>query len=280
MSPPDSRVQSPDVPDLPAGAAAIAASHRDRTAPRPIDRSNTLSRNFEIDQSGAPRYDTPVSPGGRAGGLMSASLGSVDSEGSWLASGGSLKRGSRSSQLSRSIGSLSRRPQEFVASYEDLGGQDKDAEYLARRTSSTDAQRQSAKNRRASTPTITGEDEESVMAESPADPSVPLTVHGSVRRKPTLVHREPIARSREGLLAEFASGEVATIEGGDDLDTVPSATEPQVRRATSVSYGGRGHARKISAGSAKVLDLPPSRRESVSPSESKRASAGSLSKMA
>lgn len=285
ISPPDSRVQSPDVPDLPVGAAAIAASHRGRASPRPIERLNPHSRNSDVDPSGAPRFDTPISPSGRGAGLMSASLASVDSEGSWLASGGSLKRGSRSSQLSRSIGSLSKRPPGFVASYEDLGGQDKDAEYIARRAPSLDAQKRLSR-RRASTSTITGAEEESVYDESldASGLSAPMTMHGSVRRKPTLVHRDPIARSREGLLAEYATGEVATIEGGnkdDDFDvpTTP-ATEAQVHRATSVSFGGRGHARKVSAGSAKLLDLPPSRRQSVSPVETKRASSASLGKMA
>jgi hypothetical protein len=285
VSPPDSRVQSPDVPDLPVGAAAIAATHRGRASPRPIDRLNGHSRSSDVDARGAPRFDTPISPGGRAG-LVSASLASVDSEGSWLASGGSLKRGSRSSQLSRSIGSLSKRPQEFVASYEDLGGQDKDAEYISRGDPNTDAQK--SQNRRPiSTSTITGADEESIYDETPdisGEPSsAPLTMHGSVRRKPTLVHREPIARSREGLFAEYATGEIATIEGGnkdDDLEPVTPGTESQVHRATSVHFGGRGHARKVSAGSAKLLDLPPSRRQSMSPVETKRASSASLSKMA
>lgn len=284
MSPPDSRVQSPDVPDLPAGAALTAAAYRGRASPRPIDRSNINNRSSEFDTSGAPRHDTPVNPGGRGAGLMSASLASVDSEGSWLASGGSLKRGSRSSQLSRSIGSLNKRPNEFVASFEDLGGQDRDAEYLARHTPGSEAKRQHRTQRRASTPTITNADEESILGDSPADPSAPLTMHGSVRRKPTLVHRDPIARSREGLLAEFATGEVATIEGGgnndDDYEMATPATEAQVRRATSVNYNDRGHARRVSAGEPKLLDVPPSRRQSVSPTERKRESSQSLSKMA
>ena len=286
MSPPDSRVQSPDVPDLPVGAAAIAAGHRGRASPRPIDRTNVHSHTSDPDASGAPRFDTPVSPNGRGTGLMSASLASVDSEGSWLASGGSLKRGSRSSQLSRSIGSLSKRPQEFIGSYEDLGGHDKDAEYLARRSSrSPDAPKQQQRTRRTNTPTITGADEESVLGEESPDVSglaVPMTMHGSVRRKPTLVHRDPIARSREGLLAEYAIGEVATIEGAsndDDFEMATPARDSHVHRAKSVSIGGRGHARKVSAGSAKLLDLPPSRQQSVSPVEKKRASSASLSKI-
>jgi hypothetical protein len=107
-------------------------------------------------------------------------------------------------------------------------------------------------------------------------------MHGSVRRKPTLVHRDPIARSREGLLAEYATGEVATIEGAsndDDFEMPTPARDSAVHRAKSVSIGGRGHARKVSAGSAKLLDLPPSRQQSVSPVEKKRASSASLSKI-
>lgn len=275
MSPPDSRVQSPDVPDLPVGAAAIAAAHgRKRSSKQdPAAPSNRVS-----DSAVSTRYDTPVSPSGRARGLVSASMASVDSEGSWLASGGSMKRASLQSGGPSRMGSLSQRRNEFSASYEELGG-DRDAEYLKRNTPSPDPARTLGK-KRVSSSVLTGADEESEYGEETASPPPnaenPLTVHDSVRRKPTLVHRDPIARSREGLLTDFSAGESATIEGGESISDPDSPIgESQVHRATSVSLG-RGHVRQMSAGSAKLLDLPPSRRQSVSPATRDRDSTYSI----
>lgn len=276
MSPPDSRVQSP-VPDLPAGAAAIAAAHGRRRSPKPYLPG---ASNRDSDPSASTRYDTPVSPSdrARARGLVSASLASVDSEGSWLASGGSIKRASLQSGGPSRMGSLSQRRNEFSASYEELGG-DRDAEYMKRNTPSPDPARALGK-KRVSGSVLTGADEESEYGEETASPPPnaenPLTVHDSVRRKPTLVHRDPIARSREGLLTDYSAGESATIEGGEDTSDADSPiTESQVHRATSVNYG-RGHARQMSAGSAKLLDLPPSRRQSVSPANRDRDSTYSV----
>ena len=45
------------------------------------------------------------------------------------------------------------------------------------------------------------------------------------------------------------------------MDFDPEAPEPEMQRATSVSYGGVGHhARQVSAGSAILLDVPPTPR--------------------
>lgn len=257
ISPPDSRTQSPDVT---LAAAAAAAARRARSSPQPVDIPGAAdkARDSDPDQiSAIVRNDTPISPA-RGHGLMSASLASVDSEGSWLASG-STKRQSGQSVLSRGMGSLSRRKPEFTGSYEELGG-DKDAEYFRRLTPSP-----GLRNSRISSPARAGAspDEESEygevaqIAESTSDP---LTVHQSVRRKPTLVHRDPRVKSREGLLAEYAGaeGEEASPEKPEfDLDEEYA----RVHSATSVNY--KGHARQISAGSARILDIPAGKRASV-----------------
>jgi len=275
MSPPDSRVQSPDVPDLPVGAAAIAAAHGRRRSPKP---DLSVRSNRDSDPAASTRYDTPISPNVRPRGLVSASLASVDSEGSWLASGGSIKRASVQSGGPSRMGSLSQRRNDFSASYEELGG-DRDADYMKRNTPNPDPARTLA-NRRVSSSVLTGADEESVYEDETASPlpnaEKALTVHGSVRHKPTLVHRNPMARSREGLLTDYSAGESAAIEGAEDISEPDSPIgEAQVHRATSVSFG-RGHVRQLSAGSARLLDLPSSRRQSVSPATRDRDSTYSL----
>ncbi|KAI6846501.1 hypothetical protein KC332_g1474 [Hortaea werneckii] len=239
ISPPDSRIPSPDVSSAAAAVAAARRSKRAQKSADPLERA----RDMDVDASSIGRNDTPVSPSQRARGLMSASLASVDSEGSWLASSG--KRQSTQSALSRSIGSLRQRRPDFAASYEELG-EDRDAEHFTRK---------------APSPAHEGADIDSgseygdstAVTEAQADP---LTVHGSVRRKPTLVHRDPRVKSREGLLAEYAGGESAELAGAslekDDFDS-----ESELRSARSVNYGkgGKRHGRQMSAGSAKLLDI-------------------------
>ena len=178
---------------------------------------------------------------------MSGSLASIGSEASWLASG-SLKRQSNQSMLSRDLG---QRRAEFSASYEELGG-DKDAEYLSRNRAT----------HKISSPVLMGAspDEES-EDDLPAEVSgEPLTMHGSVRRKPTLVQRDPRLKSREGLVTEFASAEPVESPAEspdatpDEDDFEPDSPGPQMERARSVNVGSR-HSRQFSAGSAKLLDV-------------------------
>lgn len=255
ISPPDSRMPSPDVT---MAAASAAAARRGMRSPNAMDIPGAKPRDMDADSHGPGRSDTPISPSMRGHGLMSASLASVDSEGSWLAS--SAKRQSSQSALSRGMGSLSRRKREFNASYEELGG-DKDAEYFQRTTHSP------ALHGRASALAGASPDEESDYGDAPPveTPGEPMTVHGSVRRQPTLVRRDPRVKSREGLLAEY-SAEVESTEledspAKDDFDFEDSP-KSQVRNARSVEYG-KGHARQVSAGSARLLDIPASKRPSI-----------------
>lgn len=263
LSPPDSRMPSPDV----TVAAAAAATARRANRSQPVD----IPSNRTSDGQVTSRNDTPMSPS-RGHGLMSASLASIDSEGSWLASG-SQKRRSTQSALSRDLGSLSRR-KEFHASYEELGG-DKDAEYLRKNTPSPDSKRVlRGPSFSGPGPAISGAspDEESELNFDQGDASgnsqEPIAMHGSVRRKPTLVTRDPRVRSREGLLQEYAAESGGVVETpqpasavtgeASPVDFDSDAPEPELKSAASVSYGtsGRGgHARQMSAGSAKLLDV-------------------------
>ncbi|KAK0947387.1 hypothetical protein LTR29_001343 [Friedmanniomyces endolithicus] len=256
ISPSDARLSYPDVTQ---GAALAAAARRQKGSSKPVDVSE--SRAETPDPATINRTDTPVSPSVRGNRLMSASLASMDSEGSWLASSG--KRQSSQSALSRSIGSLSKRKPEFSASYEELGG-DKDAEYFQRTVTGP------AQHAGTSALVEASPDEESTHmgagAAEPSTPGDPLTVQGSARRQPTLVHRDPRLKSREALLTEYSPtgaepGDSPTSKYEFDLGETPPETP--IRSARSVDYG-RAHARQVSAGSARLLDIPASKRQSVS----------------
>ncbi|KAL1889333.1 hypothetical protein Sste5346_008988 [Sporothrix stenoceras] len=95
-------------------------------------------------------------------------------------------------------------------------------------------------------------------------------------------HRTNLVKSREGLMTTFYDGEKGNImqqEGDSPVDSPISPVsmtspisqtssefnkeeEAGVQRATSVNLG-RGHVRHISAGSAKLLEITPSPRNSV-----------------
>lgn len=249
ISPPDSRTQSPDVT---SSAAALAAARRaGRATPQPVD---IPGRMRESDRNDTPVSQTMRSPGG----AVAASLASIDSEGEWLASGGSAKRQSQQSGLSRS---LSKRHGEFSASYEELGG-DKDAEYFSQ-----------SRSRKLSSPAMMGaspdeESEEDVAMHAAGEGSnASLTVHASVRRRPTLVERNPRMKSREGLVTEYAAAEVVDTPDGSTDEDEPDSPAPQLERATSVQYGSR-HSRQFSAGSAKLLDVPSKRTSTPVPDPS------------
>lgn len=263
ISPPDSRTQSPDVT-----TAAAAARRASRTTPMNIPGK---TRDGEGDVYMSNRNDTPLSAISRGHVAMSASLASIGSEGSWLAGGGS-KRQSNQSALSRSF---SKRNAEFSASYEELGG-DKDAEYLNRSKSSRPASRS---NLMGASPDEESEEEvplETTLGEQP------LTVHGSVRRQPTLVIRDPRLVSREGLVQEYAAQGAAIEsvekppEGTPEDENVSGLHTPELSddeyhdvespevkraielgRARSVDMKQHArHSRQFSAGSARLLDMP------------------------
>ncbi|USW57299.1 hypothetical protein Slin15195_G106180 [Septoria linicola] len=270
ISPPDSRTQSPDVT---TAAPAVAAARRAARA-TPMDIPGK-TRDAEGDVYMSGRSDTPLSAVSRGHVPMSASLASIDSEGSWLA-GGASKRQSNQSALSRSF---SKRNAEFTASYEELGT-DKDAEYFSRNKVSRPGSRS---NLIGASPDEESEEEAGIDTTS-GEP--PLTVHGSVRRKPTLVQRDPRLVSREGLVQEYAAQETAIeqvetpYEGTPEDENVSGlhtpdqsddefhdAETPEVKRAVEL---GRArsvdmkqhtarHSRQFSAGSARLLDMPPRR---------------------
>ncbi|ORY18291.1 hypothetical protein BCR34DRAFT_596235 [Clohesyomyces aquaticus] len=271
LSPPDSRVQSPEA----TTASAIAAR-----------RGSHLPSGIRVDSNNSPmtgsRTDSPVSPGVPAMPVMSQSLASVDSEGSWL-SGKPLNRRSQKSHIRNSVGSgtTARQNEDFNASYEELGIPDD--EYFRRLTPQPDERRQSAQSgdvfaRKPSSTAIAtmdlpaeSDDEEQPVptpAVRPSPPEEENLVESSVGRKPTIVHRQPRVKSTEALLsffqAEKPAGEnetqAASPDSPVDPDSPTSDNEPIVslQRAQSVDLG-KNHVRQLSAGSAKLLDIPAKR---------------------
>ena len=176
--------------------------------------------------------------------MLSQSLASVDSEGSWL-SGKPAKRSSQ--QMTPQM--LSEKP-EFRGSYEDLGVTDE--EYFRRQAT---AERkpglggiQAALRGDSRTGETAGGEEEQIT-------------RGDVSRKPTVIQQEGRKKSIEGLLNRYEEGESATIETesqqasptsagteGSPIDDLDSPIKPVL-----------GHARSVSRGSAKLLEIPSRR---------------------
>ena len=246
LSPPLSRTGSPDVTTM---AAAAAAARRARKTPTPVTIPADQVTESDAETPLPGRSDTPVSPG-RARGLVSASMASVDSEGSWIA-GAPGKRQSTQSALSRSIGSLSKRRPDFTASYEELGA-DRDAEHFQHVAPNTATERSSAALAVAS-PDSGSDYGDEAAATAP-------TVHDGVRRQPTLVHRDSRTKSKEVLLSDDAAG-ADLFDGGSPLkdEFDPEESDSRVQSARSVNYG-KSHVRHVSAGSAKLLDIPAKRQ--------------------
>lgn len=82
---------------------------------------------------------------------------------------------------------------------------------------------------------------------------------GSVRGlQPTVVRSQAYGRvkSREGLLKSFGDEDEGTLELVDPEENSDGSDGVGLQRATSVDYG-KVHARRISAGSARLLSITP-----------------------
>ncbi|RAR13324.1 hypothetical protein DDE83_003323 [Stemphylium lycopersici] len=256
VSPPDSRVQSPEVPST----SIIAARRRGHTP------SDLRVGSFPGDRS-----DSPVSPGAPMN-VMSQSLASVDSEASWL-SGRPPKRASNRSQMRSSLtSSATHRNDDFHASYEELGMADD--EYFKRLTPLPDQRGRSPyasdeRGRKASS-TLMALDTAAESDEEVEPTPVPLpsgeagqVVQSSVGRQPTIIHRRPRVKSTEGLLTMFTddtgdrssrAAELVPASPDQDSPTSPTSdSEPaSLQRAKSVDLG-KGHVvsrneRKVGSG--------------------------------
>ncbi|KAK3319121.1 hypothetical protein B0H66DRAFT_257572 [Apodospora peruviana] len=265
ISPPDSRVQSPEAdpipPTIPEASPDLNNDAGATTFPVPgqVDRYDTPTSEIEAMRQTPSTFGHPDEPPGPSPAPHSMSLASIDSEASWLS--GRLSKKRKSSGLLQQSPTFQLPPRmsesdneearNFDTTNEDISIADDD--YLSRVA-------HSGWNRKS-----TGEARPSSDGEEEAH-------WGSVRgQHPMLVHAHGVDRmkSREGLLNSF--GEEGEVEvQGDVIPGEPSGnanddseggdTEGEeaggLQRATSVNLG-KGHARHISAGSARLLELSP-----------------------
>jgi hypothetical protein len=255
ISPPDSRIQSPmpvleTVPDMsphPERSSGgldeelAAASH-----PSPID---TESGHGDQGPSRPLSWEATSSRGtGPEGAFLSQSLASIDSEGSWMS--GKYLRGL---------------PQAANPGRGSAGSQNRTEDYEADEYSSPVADEPQevrdsvAGLRRASSIPMGAEmRDDSDECPTPVSPEKEAdeTWHAGVARRPTLVRPRQRPKSKSGLL-----NDVEMLDASPDSDVSPVEEDVEIRRATSIDLG-RGHARKISAGSARLLDIRRTSTES------------------
>ncbi|KIX08294.1 uncharacterized protein Z518_02950 [Rhinocladiella mackenziei CBS 650.93] len=295
ISPPDSRVQSPEImtgPQAGLGQQSVRQPRLSHSGTLDERSLATSSSNPALDRGTAEgrhtqAMDIDVGSGAASGMAMSQSLASVDSEGSWLSGkpvkrlSGGMSQPPRQSQSSPPPPSI---PGAFEADENDLA----DDEYLNRLTPGPSGQRDSITSggRKASS-TVIDLERERQQSPLPEVPPVPSsqggdeTWHEGVGRQVTVVRQPNRAKSKEGLLKESGtetpggsqrSSSVEEDDGADDGDLPEGETagaelrETPLLRARSVEY--KGHARHISAGSARLLDIRRSSTQSETTSRS------------
>jgi hypothetical protein len=259
ISPPASRMQSPDVEAIdtiinssvgahPAimGEASSPSTFRPRHD-TPVSQQPSIERMRETPSTFSHPDEPGTSPEPQA-----MSLASIDSEGSWF--GGGLGRKRKSSGILEHAPGLrlprqtpesdgARRAESEITS-DDMYIADDD--YLSR-LAPPHADR-SARNRKS-----TGE------ARPSSDWGEEEAHWGSVRgQQPTVVRSQAFGRvkSREGLLKSLGDEGEGALEQVNPEDNTDGSDDVGLQRATSVDYG-KAHARRISAGSARLLSITP-----------------------
>ena len=277
VSQPDSRIQSPDtrgvapLPDIPGSRGTdLAGSAQPLSDIHPAFREEVaLSRHASL-------RDRANSPEGPSTAVLAQSLASVDSEGSWL-TGRPAKRSSQQQFQRESASSLQQRLREYGQSDEDVVGTPEEEKYMGTLTPAPEEKPSIPERKRpfmgAAARIGSDSDDETSFQPAPigSEAQEEGTWHKAVGKHPTIVRHGPgpRAKSREGLLNDFQAEESPGSSPSGDSPVSPDIPYPQIERATSVDVG-KGHARHISAGSARLLNLPPR-----SSQELKRLSASS-----
>ncbi|KAI0523650.1 hypothetical protein F5B22DRAFT_591412 [Xylaria bambusicola] len=229
ISPPDSRVASPEVEHVPAEPLPAIPDDVAVRYDTPMD-SHKYQETMRATPISIHRDEVQPSPA-----LQSMSLASVDSEGSWLS--GRISRKRTSQYPPRTVSALSGRS-ECQTSEQTEDDNIVDDEYLNSVVPSR-LHRLSTGEARPSS----DEDEDSAPK------------WGAVGQVPTVVQHSDTMRSREGVLQSFGDDkEFGNIDESEDDGDGQSPVEPQ--RATSISLS-KGHFRNFSAGSAKLLEISP-----------------------
>ncbi|KAI4272350.1 MAG: hypothetical protein LQ337_005350 [Flavoplaca oasis] len=265
LSPPDSRLQSPEAasqypsPPMDQPRASITSNPSQALSDiHPAFRDEiALSRHQSLTRGSSEAHPSAV---------MSQSLASVDSEGSWL-TGRPVKRSSQTpvNPLRESASSLQNRLRSLGASGEDMRSAEQELEHEQGIITSDpdDVFTRQQSMRRMQPHEVSGvagdSDDDVALQPAPAPMAEEVgTWHGAVGRQPTIIRQSARARSREGLLNEFnAEGESSETSpmGESPIGNTSSPDTPFIQRATSVDFG-KAHARHISAGSARLLNLP------------------------
>lgn len=277
LSPPDSRLQSPEAAAAnPAGPPQTGSTSESTTTRQKVTvaavenpKDVPVQKHVSMD---APSIDEM---GPRT--LVSHSLGSIDSEGSWL-SGRPSKRTSQTHpySLRHSASSLNRRFQDFSDS-EELGVAED--EYFSRLTPALELDDQLGERQKPSSVTIASSesDGDGDGGEDDGVSKEQRTWHGGVARHPTVVHHTARARSKEGLLNEYQTADERGLAPPDSPESdgrsfeYPSGEGDSTAQptTTTVGMGAQRHIRHISAGSARLLEIAPRS------SSDKRMSSGS-----
>ncbi|KAI1079160.1 hypothetical protein F5B20DRAFT_181209 [Whalleya microplaca] len=232
LSPPDSRVASPDAEPLPV-------------EPLPIIPDDDVQMRYDTPTSGHRSQEamraTPISwhrdevqPSPHP---QSMSLASIDSEASWLS--GRISRKRASSGMRNSLQHF--QPAVYGGSDGHVSEDDNVAEdEFMNSVVPTQSHRKS-----------TGEEG---RPSSDEDEFEPEAKWGAIGQVPTIMHHRDTMRSREGILQSFDDEDEEFEKESEIEEEGHSPVEPQ--RATSVNLG-KGHLRNFSAGSAKLLEISP-----------------------
>ncbi|KAK5081887.1 hypothetical protein LTR70_008433 [Exophiala xenobiotica] len=234
LSPPDSRVQSPEAAAPPATGTFNQMSTLERVDDTAVEveqsayRASSPIPTRAVMRENKPSMELDIPTSAKPDMMLSQSLASVDSEASWL-SGKPLHRPSGASQLPKARrSSLSRTiPGAFDGANDGALSPGK-SEPLDLNKHADDVQK------------------------------FDETWHAGLGRQPTLIRQAPRAKSAEGLLNEYAAEETQGSTPESEVDSPEFAAEepePEVTlmRASSVDY--KGHARHMSAGSARLLEV-------------------------
>ncbi|OIW31822.1 hypothetical protein CONLIGDRAFT_572708 [Coniochaeta ligniaria NRRL 30616] len=263
LSPPISRVQSPDTDVIPPTIRETSPEIERRSGEAhasPTGNGNIYGAPDSPRASSEAMRETPstfsrpdeanASPVGQ-----NMSLASIDSEASWLSGRiGSRRRSSARSQPPHRVSSNNSPTADQDVTREEVSIDDD--EYLSRFTSSGHGP---APLNRMSTGEARPSSDEGEEAR-----------WGSVKGQvPTVVqtHTAERMKSREGLLNSFGEEAESDNDEAPGGDNSPTEGPAEVQRATSINLG-KSHVRNFSAGSAKLLNLTP--RSSV---DGKRRSA-------
>lgn len=257
ISPPDSRMQSPlpvpleTVHDMPVD---------DLNSVEPSPRQSFTEGDDYNYGNGEP--SRPMSWDEKSG-VLSQSLASIDSEGSWM-SGSYLRRVSQKNPNFtswRNSGGMNKLDKyDETEENEDDVANDEYLNHLAEE--SPEQMSNSVAGMRRPSSTAIGLDIPEAESEGSRRSSNDgmETWHQGLERRPTVVRRESgrvRAMSKEVIFGDVAMLDTASVDE-ETSPISPVSQEAEINRATSVDYGREHkHARQISAGSAKLLDIPP-----------------------